>query len=159
MESGHDESKQRALAQFLSDQFGRALLAGDAAAAEEVARATLDMRFTEGMLYDLVVAPALHRVGRLWEVGKIGVGHEHLATQIATKVLVLAHEAARGAARRPAYRAGRAPRASSTWSRSTWPRSCSSQLGYEAPTLGADVPTSEPPNAAAITDWRWSCRP
>ena len=148
------------MAQFLSDQFGRALLAGDAAAAEEVARAALDMRFTEGMLYDLVVAPALHRVGRLWEVGKIGVGHEHLATQIATKVPVLAHEAVRGAARRPAYRAMlAAPEGEQHVVALDMAAKLLESAGYEVLTLGPTCRRAICRTSSRITARRCSCCP
>ena len=94
MEQGHDEFRKRVLAESLSDRFGVALLAGDARAAEHVAQEALELSLGETLLYDLVVAPAMHRIGRLWASGEIGVAHEHLATQITTQVLVLAHELA-----------------------------------------------------------------
>ena len=97
------------MAESLSEQFGLALVAGDADAAEQIAREALDLSLGEAMLYDLVVGPAMHRIGRLWAAGEIGVGHEHLATQIATRVLVLAHEAA-DARRAPGRAAGDAGR-------------------------------------------------
>ena len=105
MEQSRDEFHKRLLAESLSEQFGRALLAGDATAAEEIAHEAVDVSLSEAMLYDRVVGPAMHRIGRLWAAGEIGVAHEHLATQIATRVLVLAHEALGVAAERVEHRA------------------------------------------------------
>ena len=83
-------------------------------------------------------------------MGKIGVGHEHLATQIATKVLVLAHEAVRGAARRPAYRAMlAAPEGEQHVVALDMAAKLLESAGYEVLTLGADVPTSDLPNVVA----------
>ena len=103
VERARDEFRKRLMAESLSDRFGVALLAGDRGAAEEVALEALDLTLGEAMLYDLVVRPAMHRIGRLWAAGEISVAHEHLATHIATRVLILVHEHAR----LPAQRAGR----------------------------------------------------
>jgi MerR family transcriptional regulator, light-induced transcriptional regulator len=92
VEHAHDEFRKRLLAESLSDRFGVALLAGDEQAAEHVAQEALELSLGETLLYELVVAPAMHRIGQLWAAGEIGVAHEHLATQITTRVLVLAHE-------------------------------------------------------------------
>jgi methanogenic corrinoid protein MtbC1 len=94
VERGRDEFRKRLVAEALSDRFGMALLAGDLKAAEELAREALELTLGETMLYDDVVRPAMHRVGVLWAAGEISVAHEHLATTIATRVLVLAHELA-----------------------------------------------------------------
>ena len=138
------------LAESLSEQFGLALVAGDARAAEEVAREALDMSLGEAMLYDLVVGPAMHRIGRLWATGEIGVGHEHLATQIATRVLVLAHEAADVAAHRAEQRA---MLAAVEGEQHVVALDMGAKLlesaGYEVLTLGANVPTSELPDVIA----------
>ena len=130
------------LAESLSDQFGLALLAGDSGAAEEVAREALELTLGEAMLYDLVVGPAMHRIGQLWAAGEIGVGHEHLATQIATQVLALAHEVAGLAARRAEHRV---MLAAVEGEQHVIALDMAAKLlesaGYEVLTLGADVPT------------------
>jgi MerR family transcriptional regulator, light-induced transcriptional regulator len=92
VERGRDEFRKRLVAEALSDRFGMALLSGDLRNAEEIAREALDLSLGESMLYENVVRPAMHRVGVLWAAGEISVAHEHLATTIATRVLVLAHE-------------------------------------------------------------------
>ena len=146
MERSRDEFHKRVLAESLSEQFGLALLAGDSDTAEEVAREALELRFSEAMLYDLVIGPAMHRIGRLWATGEIGVGHEHLATQIATRVLVLAHEAAGVAARRAGHRA---MLAAAEGEQHVVALDMVAKLlesaGYEVLTLGADVPTDDLP--------------
>ena len=140
----------RLLAESLSEQFGLALVAGDARAAEEIAREALELSLSEAMLYDLVVGPAMHRIGRLWAAGEIGVGHEHLATQIATRVLVLAHEAAGVAAQRAEQRA---MLAAVEGEQHVVALDMGAKLlesaGYEVLTLGADVPTSDLPGVVA----------
>lgn len=129
------------LAESLSDQFGLALLAGDSAGAEQVARDALEVTLGETMLYDLVVGPAMHRIGELWAAGEIGVGQEHLATQIATQVLALAHEVAGLADRRADHRAMLDMAAKLLES-----------AGYEVLTLGAGVPTHALPAIVADHD-------
>ena len=94
MERGRDEFRKRLVAEALSDRFGMALLSGELKDAEEIAREALELSLGESMLYDDVVRPAMHRIGVLWAAGEISVAHEHLATTIATRVLVLAHELA-----------------------------------------------------------------
>jgi MerR family transcriptional regulator, light-induced transcriptional regulator len=50
----------------------------------ERVRTTLDDAATElglGQTVDEVVMPAMRRIGRWWETGRCGVGHEHLATE------------------------------------------------------------------------------
>ena len=73
----------------LSDRFTQALLEGDAVTAELVVRDAFDDGMPYAEIHDRIVAPALQRIGELWERGEIGVGHEHLATQISLRVLAL----------------------------------------------------------------------
>jgi methanogenic corrinoid protein MtbC1 len=142
LERSHDEFRKRLLAESLSDQFGLALLAGDSTAAERAAQEALELTLSEAMLYDLVVGPAMHRIGQLWAAGEIGVGQEHLATQIATRVLVLAHDVAG----LPADRAGhRAMLAAAEGEQHIVALDMAAKLlesaGYQVLPLGADVPT------------------
>lgn len=141
MDRSRNQFRKRMLAESLSDQFGLALLAGDSAGAEQVARDALEVTLGETMLYDLVVGPAMHRIGELWAAGEIGVGQEHLATQIATQVLALAHEVAGLADRRADHRAMLDMAAKLLES-----------AGYEVLTLGADVPTHALPAIVADHD-------
>ena len=146
LEGSRDRFRKRMLAESLSDQFGLALLAGDSNEADQVAREALELTLGEAMIYELVVAPAMHRIGRLWAAGEIGVGQEHLATQIATRVLVLVHDAAAFAARRADYRA---MLAAVEGEHHVVGLDMAAKLlesaGYEVLTLGADVPTAALP--------------
>ncbi len=146
MERSRDEFRKRLLADSLSERFGRALLTGDSQAAEQIARDALDLTLGEAMLYDLVVGPAMHRIGELWAAGEIGVGHEHLATQIATRVLALAHDAAMLTASRAEHRA---ILAAVEGEHHVVALDMAAKLlesaGYEVFTLGADVPTDALP--------------
>ncbi len=150
VERGRDEFRKRLLAESLSDRFGVALLAGDAEAAEEVAREALELTLGESMLYELVVGPAMHRIGRLWAAGEIGVAHEHLATQITTRVLVLAHETVGLAEHRAEHRA---MLAAVEGEQHVLALDMAAKLlesaGYEVLALGADVPTSALPGIVA----------
>ena len=146
MERSRDEFRKRLLADSLSERFGRALLTGDSQAAEQIARDALELTLGEAMLYDLVVGPAMHRIGELWAAGEIGVGHEHLATQIATRVLALAHDAAGLTASRAEHRA---ILAAVEGEHHVVALDMAAKLlesaGYEVFTLGADVPTDALP--------------
>jgi methanogenic corrinoid protein MtbC1 len=146
LDGSRDRFRKRMLAESLSEQFGLALLAGDPDEAEQVAHEALELTLGEAMFYELVVAPAMHRIGRLWAAGEIGVGHEHLATQIATRVLVLVHDAAALAAQRADYRA---MLAAVEGEHHVVGLDMAAKLlesaGYEVLTLGADVPTAALP--------------
>jgi methanogenic corrinoid protein MtbC1 len=143
LERSRNEFRKRMLAESLSDQFGLALLAGDSAGAEQVARDALEVTLGETMLYELVVGPAMHRIGELWAAGEIGVGQEHLATQIATQVLALAHDVAELSARRAKHRV---MLAAAEGERHVMALDMAAKLlesaGYEVLALGADVPTN-----------------
>ena len=86
------EFKKRVLAESLSERFGLALIEGDAVMAETIVRDAFDEEMPYALIHDAIVAPALHRIGTLWERGEIGVAHEHLATQISLRVLALLRE-------------------------------------------------------------------
>jgi methanogenic corrinoid protein MtbC1 len=146
-----DEFRKRLLAEALSDRFGVALVAGRVEDAEEVAKEALELSLGEAMLFELVVTPAMHRIGRLWADGEIGVAHEHLATEIATWVLALAHELARLPARRARQRA---MVGAVEGERHVVALDMAAKLldsaGYDVLMLGADVPTSALP--AIVSD-------
>ena len=150
VERGHDEFRKRVLAESLSERFGVALVQGDSAEAEQIAQEALELTLGEALLYELVVGPAMHRIGRLWASGEISVAHEHLATQIATQVLVLAHHA-EGL---PDHRAAqRAMLAAVEGEQHVVALDMVGKLlasaGYEVMALGADVPTSALPAIVA----------
>jgi len=152
VERSHDEFHKRVLAEALSEQFGLALLAGEADEAERAVREGLDAQFGEADVYDLVVKPAMHRIGQLWRAGEISVAHEHLATQITTRVLVLVHELAG----MPEARAGqRAMLAAVEGELHVMALDMAAKLlesaGYEVLFLGPDVPTHALP--AVVEDY------
>jgi methanogenic corrinoid protein MtbC1 len=150
VERGRDEFHRRVLAESLSDRFGVALLAGDVRVAEEVAQEAIELSLGEAMLYELIVAPAMHRIGRLWAVGEIGVAQEHLATRIATRVLVLAHELARLPAQRARHRVMfAAVEGEQHVVALDMAANLLDSAGYEVLTLGADVPTDALPSIVA----------
>jgi MerR family transcriptional regulator, light-induced transcriptional regulator len=150
VERGRDEFRKRVLAESLSDRYGVALLAGDAQAAEHVAQEALELSLGEALLYDLVVGPAMHRIGQLWAAGEIGVAHEHLATQITTRVLVLAHELAGLPGQRAKHRA---MCAAVEGEQHVVALDMAAKLldsaGYDVLPLGADVPTDALPTIVA----------
>jgi MerR family transcriptional regulator, light-induced transcriptional regulator len=151
VERGHDEFRKRVLAESLSERFGMALLMGDSAEAELIAQEALEVTLGEALLYDLVVGPAMHRVGQLWASGEISVAHEHLATQIATQVLVLAHHAKGVPGDRATHRA---MLAAVEGEQHVVALDMAGKLlesaGYEVMALGANVPTSALP--AIVSD-------
>lgn len=99
------EFHRRLLAEAVSERYGLALIEGDAAAAERAVREAFDEGLPYGLIHDAVVAPALYRIGLLWERGEIGVAHEHAATQITLRVLALLRELFRVVRRRADHRA------------------------------------------------------
>jgi len=93
-------------------------------------------------LYQRVIAPAMHRIGELWERGAVTVADEHLATALTNRIL---------AALRPppgeavAPRRGRALLAAVEGEQHALGLRMAADLledaGYNAIYLGADVPT------------------
>lgn len=64
-----------------------ALRAADVAGAYRIAAAALGDGISVPELYQRVIAPAMHEVGRLWERGALTVADEHLATALTYRVL------------------------------------------------------------------------
>ena len=95
---------RRLLAESLSDRFGLALIEGDAVGAERAVRDAYDEGLPYALIHHAVVAPAMYRIGVLWERGEIGVAHEHMATQIALRTLALLRELFRVVRRRGDHR-------------------------------------------------------
>ena len=58
------------------------LLRGDAAAVRSLVRGAYDSGLPVQRLADLVIAPAMRRVGHDWQTGRIDVWHEHRGTQL-----------------------------------------------------------------------------
>jgi MerR family transcriptional regulator, light-induced transcriptional regulator len=71
----------------LARAYLEALRAADAAGAYKIASRGLAGGMSLAGLYQGVVAPAMHELGRLWEKGAITVADEHLATALTHRVL------------------------------------------------------------------------
>lgn len=63
------------------------LRAADASGAFRVASGAIEEGMTVPQLYQRVIAPAMYRVGELWEKGALTVADEHLATALTHRVL------------------------------------------------------------------------
>ena len=72
-----------------------AMTDGDPRAAERVVRGAIAHGVPEAVLDAEVIALAMRHIGDLWERGRITVGDEHLATDIAFRVLGMQHDAYR----------------------------------------------------------------
>ncbi|HEX7277997.1 MAG TPA: cobalamin-dependent protein [Solirubrobacterales bacterium] len=77
------------------------LRAADAAVAFRVASGALEEGMTVPQLYQRVIAPAMYRVGELWEMGALTVADEHLATALTHRVLAALRPRLGAGAERP----------------------------------------------------------
>lgn len=96
------DSEKRVAA--LAREFTRAVLSGDEIAADVVIREAIDDDLSSSTVSEEIIAPALWLVGDLWARGEITVADEHLATEIAMRVLVLEQESRRVQRHRAGYR-------------------------------------------------------
>jgi methanogenic corrinoid protein MtbC1 len=64
-----------------------ALRAADIPGAYKVASGAVERGMSLGALYQRVVTPAMHEVGRLWEEGALTIADERLATAVTNRVL------------------------------------------------------------------------
>lgn len=76
-------TEQTALARSYLDS----LRAADVAGAYKVASAGREQGMSLAALYQWVITPAMHELGRLWEVGAITIADERLATTVTSRVL------------------------------------------------------------------------
>jgi methanogenic corrinoid protein MtbC1 len=74
-------------ASALARRFGDALRVADGAVAEEVVEEALGLGIAPEVVQCSVIAPALVRIGELWERRVLGVADEHLATAISERAL------------------------------------------------------------------------
>src|SRR4051794_10912345 len=88
------ESREARVGQ-LGRAFAAALLAGDEVGAEIAGREAMEAGLGSAEIYEQIIAPALWLVGDLWQSGEISVAEEHLATEIALRVVALQSEARR----------------------------------------------------------------
>jgi len=96
----HENHMQQRLLAAMQREFTDALLRGDEAAAELVLREAVEAEVPEAEIDEAVITPALRAVGDLWEDGQLSIGEEHLATEIALRVVALQRETYRVARRR-----------------------------------------------------------
>jgi methanogenic corrinoid protein MtbC1 len=142
---GHRENESRELRASRFGEFERAfaaaLIAGDEVAAETTIREAMDAGITSAEIDEKIITPALWLMGELWERGEISVADEHLATEIAMRVLALQREAERVA---QARRGQRVMLATPAGERHVVALRMVSNLlsgaGYWIVMLGADVP-------------------
>lgn len=92
--------RMRAELESYREAFLRALLEGDARAAEIAASEAIDAGVDELRISEQVVAPALRTVCEMWESGLIGGEDEEEAARISVRVLALQREVFRRALER-----------------------------------------------------------
>jgi MerR family transcriptional regulator, light-induced transcriptional regulator len=100
----HSRDAQQAKVNELGRAYAEALLAADEAAAEIAIREAMDAGLDTARIDDQIIAPAMWRIGDLWERGEISVADEHIATEISIRVLALQREAQRVARTRGEHR-------------------------------------------------------
>lgn len=80
---GPDSFDQTTLARSYLD----ALRAADVAGAYKISFGALERGMSLAALYQRVITPAMHEVGRLWEEGALTIADERLATAVTNRVL------------------------------------------------------------------------
>jgi methanogenic corrinoid protein MtbC1 len=133
--------------------FTQALFAGDAEAAERAVSEAMDAGLSAAEIDIELIAPALFLIGDKWAIGEISVADEHLASEIALRVLALQRE------RRRAQRQRRGRRVlllAPQGERHVIGLNMASDLlleaGYDTRLLGADVPLADIAMAAVRHD-------
>jgi diguanylate cyclase (GGDEF)-like protein len=128
-------------AEGTSRSYGDALRAADGAAAERVALECLQKGMGIEALYGRVIAPAMWRIGCLWEEGAITVADEHLATALTHRVMASVYGSSFG---RATSRPGRILLAAVEGQRHALGLRMAADVfelgGYEVNYLGGDVP-------------------
>ena len=110
----HDDPGSVAIAELhggvgnRSHLYEEAMRAGGGEAAERIAIACLADGFTVAALYEQVIAPAMARIGELWELGEITIVVEHLASALNLKVMASVYAAS--LPHKPAVDHGASPR-------------------------------------------------
>jgi HD-GYP domain-containing protein (c-di-GMP phosphodiesterase class II) len=69
------------------ETYSKALERGDAETAEGVVAQAIEDKIPAATLHGEVIAPALRRIGELWQAGEIDIETEHLATGITRRIL------------------------------------------------------------------------
>lgn len=124
-----------------------ALRAADGPGAYRVVAEGLGEGMTTPQLYQRVIAPAMHEIGRLWQCGALTVADEHLATALTNRVLAALRRSSGGslAATGAVAKRGRVLFAAVEGERHALGLRMAADVledaGYEPLYLGADVPT------------------
>jgi diguanylate cyclase (GGDEF)-like protein len=125
----------------VSRSYGDALRAADGATAERVAHESLQKGMGVEVLYGRVIAPAMWRIGCLWEQGAITVADEHLATALTHRVMASVYGSSFGGA---TSRPGRVLLAAVEGQRHALGLRMAADVlelgGYKVHYLGGDVP-------------------
>jgi diguanylate cyclase (GGDEF)-like protein len=125
----------------LSRTYQDALTVADAGGAGRVARQALGEGMGVAGLYQRVIAPAMWRIGELWEKGEITVADEHLATALTHQVMAGVYGPSLG----HKVKAGRILMAAVEGEQHALGLRMAADVvelaGYETIYLGADVPT------------------
>jgi MerR family transcriptional regulator, light-induced transcriptional regulator len=136
-----DNETQPGLVDELQRLFTDALLRGDEGGAELVVREAIDAGLDEARIDEVVITPALRAVGDLWEAGELSIAQEHLATEIALRVVALQREVFRVVRRRSrAVVILSAVRGEQHVVGLRMAASLLAHAGYEIKQLGPDVP-------------------
>jgi diguanylate cyclase (GGDEF)-like protein len=72
----------------LARRYGDALRVGDGGRAEQVIEEGHLLGLSPAAVQSEVIAPAMERIGDLWEIGALSIADEHLATAISQRALV-----------------------------------------------------------------------
>jgi methanogenic corrinoid protein MtbC1 len=137
----HSREAQRAKVTELGRAYAEALISADEAAAEIAIREAMDAGLDTASIDDEIIAPALWRIGELWERGEISVADEHIATEISIRVLALQREAQRVAQTRGEHRVLlAAPAGEQHIVALRMVDNLLRNAGYEVAMLGSDVP-------------------
>ena len=87
-----DRDAISALSAWYRGQLTAALEAGRQSEAQLVVREALDAGLSPEVVYDEIIALAMHEIGRKWERGELNVAQEHLATSISQGLIALVAE-------------------------------------------------------------------
>jgi MerR family transcriptional regulator, light-induced transcriptional regulator len=156
----HSREAQQATVTELGRAYADALLSADEAAAEIAIREAMDTGLDTARIDDEIIAPALWRIGDLWERGEISVADEHIATEISIRVLALQREAQRVAQSRGEHRVLlAAPAGEQHIVALRMVDDLLRNAGYEVAMLGSDVPEDalmalmhrRPPDVVCLT--------
>lgn len=127
----------------LSRTYQDALTVADAGGAGRVARQALGEGLGVAGLYQRVIAPAMWRIGELWEEGESSVADEHLATALTHQVMASVY----GPSLSHKVKPGRILMAAVEGERHCLGLRMAADVvelaGYETIYLGADVPTAD----------------